>query len=66
MTTAGCHVIGQSGNEALVPSTATDVHGARCQLVDKAPLQRMRHRFQAIVRAKLSIDVMKMVAQGLR
>ena len=59
--------MGQCCNGAVVPSSVTDVQPwAKRRLVDKPALQRMRHGFQTIVRAKLPDDVMEMVAQGLR
>ena len=49
-------------NEAFVPESGTVVRG----LLDELPLDGIHDCFQAVVGAELLVDMVKMIAEGLR
>ena len=54
--------VGKTHNEAFVPKSGTVVRG----LSDELPLDRIHDCFQAVVGAEFLVDVVKVIAEGLR
>ena len=54
--------VGKTHNEAFVPKSRTVVR----RLSDELPLDRIHDCFQAVVGAEFLVDVVKVIAEGLR
>ena len=54
--------VGKTHNEAFVPKSGTVVRG----LSEELPLDRIHDSFQAVVGAEFLVDVVKVIAEGLR